>query len=91
MTTFRSVTASHHGISYVLKKKLGSTMPTAEFTIKIACDLRELSNNPYSTDHREIAAELSAEIISIPGQINLQIIYQQRNKTFKNEYKNTNH
>jgi hypothetical protein len=33
------------------KNKLGSTMPTAEFEITIACDLRGLSNNPLSADH----------------------------------------
>jgi hypothetical protein len=56
----------HHEISSVLKNKLDSTMPTAEFEINIACDLWGLSNNPFSPDYREIAAKssLSAEIIS---------------------------
>jgi hypothetical protein len=60
--------ASFHetGIASILKNKLGSIMPTAEFEIRIACDMRGLSNNPFSADHREIATKssLSAEIIS---------------------------
>jgi hypothetical protein len=76
MTIPKSVTASHYEISSVPKNKLSSTMPTAEFEIRIACDLRGLRNIPFSADHREIAAKtsFSAEILHISRQINLQII-----------------
>jgi hypothetical protein len=53
-----------------------SPMPTAEYEIEIACDFWRLSNNTFSADHREIAAQslLSAEMLYISRQINLQII-----------------
>jgi hypothetical protein len=66
MTTPRSVTASHHGIFAVPNNKLGSTMLTAKFKIKITCDLRGLKNNPFLANHQKVAAKftLSTKIIS---------------------------
>jgi hypothetical protein len=62
----------------------------AQFVIRIACDLRGLNNNPFSADHREIAAKssLSAEIISSKSflsQTNKSADHEHRNETLKNE------
>jgi hypothetical protein len=60
LITGNKIAVKYHAISYIPKNKLGSTIPTAEFKIRITFDLlQRLSNNPFFFNHRENAPKSS--------------------------------